>query len=141
MAGRLAVDHSEEVRRFIMMSPAANMQTRAMSGVYFGMKFDPDDLPEVLTDGEIVMGKAFIEEAQKLDLFNYLKDYDGEVLLVFGEKDKNVEPEQTYKYRDVIRNLTFIPVADEDHYWEKHGDAAVEAIRDFLVKSNERDLR
>ena len=41
----------------------------------------------------------------------------------------------------VIRNLTFVPVSDEDHYWGKHGDVAVEVIRDFLVKGNERDQR
>jgi hypothetical protein len=62
-------------------------------------------------------------------------------LLVFGEEDKNVESVQTYKYRDVIRHLTFVPVSDEDHYWGKHGDVAVEVIRDFLVKGNERDQR
>ena len=141
VAGRLAVAHANEVRRFAMMSPAANIQTRAVSGLYFGVRFDPDNLPEVLIGDEIVMGRAFIEEAKQFDVFNFLKEYEGDVLLVFGENDKNVEAEQTYKYRDVIRHLTFVPVPDEDHYWEKHGDIAVETIRDFLVKSNERDQR
>lgn len=140
VASRMAVNHADEIRRFVLMSPAANIQTRALSGNYFGVQFDPDHLPDVLIGGEIVMGKAFIEEAKQLDVFGFLKDYEGDVLLVFGENDKNVEPEQTYKYRNVIRNLTFVPVPDEDHYWEKHGDVAVETIRDFLVKSNERDL-
>lgn len=140
VASRMAVNHADEIRRFVLMSPAANIQTRALSGNYFGVQFDPDHLPDVLIGGEIVMGKAFIEEAKQLDVFGFLKDYEGDVLLVFGENDKNVEPEQTYQYRDVIRNLTFVPVPDEDHYWEKHGDVAVETIRDFLVKSNERDL-
>ena len=36
VAGRLAVAHQEEVKRFVMMSPAANIQTRAVSGNYFG---------------------------------------------------------------------------------------------------------
>ena len=139
VAGRLAAAHADEVRRFVMMSPAANIQTRAMSGNYFGVHFDPHDLPDVLSGNEIVLGKAFIEEAQQFDVYDFLRDYDGDVLLLFGEEDKNVESEQTYKYRDVIRHLTFVPVPNEDHYWEKHGDYAVETIRDYLVKSNERN--
>ena len=141
VAGRLAVAHQEEVKRFVMMSPAANIQTRAVSGNYFGERFDPDNLPDVLVGTEIVLGKAFIEEAKQFDVFHFLEDYNGDVLLVFGEEDKNVESVQTYKYRDVIRNLTFVPVSDEAHYWGKHGDVAVEVIRDFLVKGNERDQR
>ncbi len=139
VAGRLAITHPEEVRRFVMMSPAANIHTRAMSGLYFGLRFDPDDLPEVLTNGEITLGKAFIQEAQQFDVFDCLRDYDGQVLLVFGEEDKNVEPEMTYQFRDVIKNLTFVPVPEEDHYWLKKGEEAVKIIRDFLVDHHERD--
>ena len=134
VAGRLAVAHAEEVKRFVMMSPAANIRTRAMRGNYFGLLFDPEDLPDVLTDGEIVLGKAFIEEAQRFDVYDFLKDYDGDVLLVFGEQDKNVEREQTDQYRQVLRHLTFVPVPEEDHYWGTKGDVAVETIRDFLGK-------
>lgn len=134
VAGRLALAH-KEVRRFVMMSPAANMQTRAVSGNYFGCRFDPYNLPDVLTDGEIVLGKAFIEEAQKLDLFNFLQDFDGDVLMVYGEEDKNVEKELTLKYCEVIKNLKAVAVPEEDHYWKLHGGIAVEAIRDFLKES------
>ena len=135
VAGKLAMRHKEEVRRFVMLSPAANIQTRAVLGNYFGVHFDPEHLPEVLTGGEIVMGKAFIEEAQQLDIFNYLQDFTGKALMVYGEEDKNVEPELTLKYCDVIRDLQVVAVPEADHYWMVNSDIAVEAIRSFLKES------
>ena len=138
VGAQMALAHPEMIRRIVMISPAANIQTRASAGYYFGMHFDPEDPPEVLTNGEVVLGRAFIKEAARLDIFECLKEYDGEVLIVFGEEDKNVERKMTYHYKDVIKNLTFVPVADEDHYWERHGDVAVSVIRDYLAKEQNR---
>ncbi|MBR5932229.1 MAG: alpha/beta hydrolase [Lachnospiraceae bacterium] len=136
VASRLAVAHPE-VQRFVLLSPAADLQTRAAAGTLFGLTFDPDNFPEILTNGDVQVGRGYIEEARGFDVFNFLKEYDGKVLLVYGEADAQVPKTQTLKYCDVIRNLTVVPVPEAGHLWEVNSDIAVEAIRKFLIKTND----
>lgn len=132
-ACNLARNH-KEIKQMVLLSPAANIKERALMGNFFGMEFDPDNIPEEISDGDMVMGCDFIKEARTLNVFAGLSEYEGRALIVYGGADEKISEEATLKYRDYIKNLTIEKVDAADHEWTEGGDAAVEIIKKYLAE-------
>ncbi len=103
-------------------------------GNFFGMEFDPDNVPEEISDGDMVMGRDFICEARTLNVFEGLSEYEGRALLIYGGADEKISEEATLKYKDCIKNLIMEKVDVADHEWTEGGDVAVEKIKKYLAK-------
>ncbi len=132
IASHIAVKHKEEVHKLVLLSPAADIQMRAKAGFFFGNLYDPNDPPEVMETELFRIGRPYFLSAQKVEVYEHLKAYDGSALVVFGEEDQYVPREKTLQYQDVLRNLKIVPIPEAGHLWEKNSDLAVQAIVDFL---------
>ena len=132
-ACNLAKNH-KEINQMVLLSPAANIKERALMGNFFGMEFDPDNIPEEISDGDMVMGRDFICEARTLNVFEGLSEYEGRALLIYGGADEKISEEATLKYKDCIKNLIIEKVDVADHEWTEGGDVAVEKIKKYLAK-------
>ncbi len=139
IATHLAVRHKEEVRKLVLLSPAADIHHRATSGFFFGNYYDPADPPEVMETEMFRIGRPYFLSAQKVVVYDHLKDFDGDALIVYGKADEYVPEEMTLAYQDVIKNLKIVPVPEADHLWTKNAEIAVEEIADFL-KSNKQQI-
>jgi len=136
-ASHLAKTH-KEIKQMVFLSPAANIKDKALMGNFFGMEFDPDNIPEEIRDGDMVMGREYLIEARTINVFDGLAEYDGKALIVYGAEDEVVPEESTLKYKNHIKNLTIEKVKGANHEWAEGGDTAVEIIKNYLV-NNERN--
>lgn len=86
-----AVKHREEVKNLILFYPALCIPDDARAGKMMLAKFDPNNVPEKLRCGPMVLGRRYVEDVIHMDPFEEIKDYSGDVLIVHGTKDKIVD--------------------------------------------------
>lgn len=132
IASHLAVDHRERIEKLVLLSPAADIRMRAETGFFFGNLYDPADPPELMETELFHIGRPYFLSAQKVEVYEHLKDYDRETLLVYGEKDEYVPREMTLDYKNYINNLKTVSAPNADHLWTEDSDIAVKTIAEFL---------
>ena len=104
VASLLAGKHPQDIRSLCLWSPAACLTDDAKNGNVRGLHFDPKNIPEVITfaDG-ITIGKAYVEEAIKLDVYEEAAKYEGTVLLLQGDCDPIVGKNYAERYMDIYK--------------------------------------
>lgn len=132
IASHLAVENQELVKKLALLSPAADIHYRATTGFFFGNTYDPKDPPELMETEMFRIGRPYFLSAQKVVVYDHLKEFRGKALIVYGKVDQYVPEEMTLKYQDYIEKLEVVPVPEAGHLWEKNSDMAVRAIIDFL---------
>ena len=132
VASHLAVNHQDDVHKLVLLSPAADIHMRATSGFFFGNLYDPADPPELMETEMFRIGRPYFLSAQEVVVYEHLKDFDGDALIVYGKADEYVPEEMTLDYKNVIRNLKIVPVPEAGHLWQVNSDIAVKEIADFL---------
>ena len=132
IASHLAVENQELVKKLVLLSPAADIRYRAETGFFFGNVYDPMNPPELMETEMFRIGRPYFLSAQKVVVYDHLKDFRGNALVVYGKADQYVPEEMTLKYSEYLENLKIVPVPKAGHLWEENSDMAVEAIADFL---------
>lgn len=70
--------------------------------------------------GKIRVPYAFIEDAQKYNVFNYIVDLKTPKLIIWGSEDKNVRPEDTKRiYEKAGQSKEFLEVSGMGHYYRE----------------------
>lgn len=99
-----AVKHREEVGDLILFYPAFCIPDDGRAGKMMLAKFDPDNIPEKLRCGPMVLGRRYVEDVINMDPFEEIKDYPGNVLIVHGTKDGIVKPRYSERaYESYLR--------------------------------------
>lgn len=132
IASHLAAKYHEDIKKLVLLSPAADIRYRAECGFFFGNEYDPADPPEVMETAQFRIGKPYFLSALNVSVYEHLKQFGGEALLVYGEKDEYVPREMTLDYQNYLKNLTVVAAPEADHLWTADADIAVKAISDFL---------
>lgn len=50
-------------------------------------KFDPDNIPEIVKCGPMKLGKCYVEDVIRMNPYQEISGYVGDVLIVHGTKD------------------------------------------------------
>lgn len=96
----------DDFKAIIPLSPALIIPDDARKGSILGMTFDPEHIPELLSNDEWELSGDFVRVAQTINPEAAIMRYNGEVLLIHGDED--------------------------DHIYSWHLDKVQEAIKDFF---------
>ena len=93
------------------------------------------EVPERIDFWGMTLGRGFVEDVRKYDVFSELGGFGKEVLILHGDKDPIVDFLYSRRAVDIYRNATVIEMKGQGHGFE--GQASVEAMKkacDFMEK-------
>jgi len=138
VASILAGQHSDDIERLCLWAPAGNMPEL--------IKYRLDELKkekaiehdfEHYDLGGFLLGRGFVEDLMSLDIYALASSYDGEVLIVHGDRDQSVPLSASHKYLDIYGSQAKLHIVEgADHTfnkfeWEKE---AIDTTVDYLTK-------
>ena len=136
VSAMVAAEHPAEIKKLILIYPALCIPDDARSGKMMFFKFDPKQMPDTVSAflGSLKISRQYIADAMKLDAFQAIEPYDGEVLIVHGTADRIVNFHYAERAKETFgERAQLLPVQGADHGFKKKEDAlAIEAVRQFL---------
>lgn len=85
-----AAKHPAEVARLILFYPALCIPDDARKGQMMWARFDPQNLPEIISCGPMKLGRCYPADVLNLQPPVELIPYPGDVLIVHGDRDEIV---------------------------------------------------
>lgn len=131
VAGRLG----NRISRLVLLAPAAVLVDDARNGRCMMSHYDPDNVPEYVDVFGHHLGRAYILEAQKLDIYYVAKSYTGPVCIVHGTDDEIVPCSYSQKYYNTYDNSEIHLLEGLNHMFSPHLYQAVDIAVDFLSNS------
>ena len=123
------------VRGLVTLAPAWMIPEGARTGNLLGQKFDPDHLPEFLPawNGQI-LDSNYIRVAQMIRVEEYIRCYQGPVLVVHGGDDGAVPVHFGREAARLYQNAELAEIPGDGHCFEHHLDMAIEAVTKWMSK-------
>lgn len=87
----VAAEYQEKIKRLILYYPALSIPDDARKGQMIFAKFDPENVPDKLFCGPIILGRQYVTDVLNMDPFSMISKYRGPVLLVHGDFDHIVD--------------------------------------------------
>jgi uncharacterized protein len=133
VASLLAGERKNEIDKLVLLAPAGTMAKgveRWVHDVPFIESHQAYDL------GGNLVGKAFYEQLQTIEVWNQAEKYPNQVLLIHGSEDKSVSVEVSSMYMEnCYQNQASLRVIDgADHTFNKFEweQEVIEAIKGFV---------
>lgn len=125
----------DHVRGLILRAPAFLIPEGARKGSLLGFRFDPVNVPDRIPiyPGVELEGN-YIRTAQALHAEDAMDRFEGPVLILHGNEDDTVPPEDSVKAAERYRNAKLVIMKDETHHFDRHPDEMQEIIRGWLAK-------
>lgn len=108
----------------VLLAPAGNLRDNVLTGNYFGIQFNPWKLPkQIEVFGGNIVGKKHLEEMRDLPIFETVKKYKGETLIVNGTHDITVPYTCALHFSETITSAELILIRDDDHLFTLTNDS------------------
>lgn len=141
-----AAKHNDAVSKLVLFYPAFCIPDDARAGKMMFAQFDPNNIPSIVNCGPMKLGRCYVEDVIRMNPYDEIKAFQGDVLIVHGDKDKIVDIEyskkafETYDESTVnseSRNIVFKTVKNGTHGFSKKSDEiAMEYLKTFLDQVN-----
>lgn len=129
-AGRLG---SRVVQRLVMMAPAAVLRDDALRGNTMGAMYDPWHAPEyVQLPSGVRLGRAYIQTAISLPVYETAARYDGPALVIHGMDDRVVPYTYGERFQREMTFCTLNLIPGENHGFGANLSYAVSLAVDWL---------
>ena len=122
-----AAELKDHIKQLVLFFPALSIPDDARRGKMLMMNFDPNDIPPVICQEPMVVGRNYALTAQKLDPFKEISGFIGRTLIIHGTADDAVSIEYSRKAKNVYKNLVYKEIEGAGHGFG--GEADEEAIR------------
>ena len=123
----------EYIRGIIPMSPAVMIPAMARKGELFGIKFDPDHIPEeFMTDIGLPLSGNYVRIARMVHVEDAVARYNGPVLLIHGDADEVVPYHDSEVLVKAYQNAELVTIPGDDHCYDHHLELVLEALRKWL---------
>lgn len=135
IAGMLAGELEESERRpkcLVQLAPAAVLKDDALAGQCMGSRYDAQNPPEYVSVMFHKLGRKFILEAQKLDIYESSCRYGGDVCIIHGNKDGIVPTEYSQEYHSKYAASQLHIIDGENHFFTNKKSVWSEKIVTFL---------
>ncbi len=135
----VAAKLKEKISKLVLFYPALCIPDDARNGKMMFSKFDPNSLPETINCGPMKLGKCYVSDVLKMDPYEEIEGYLGEVLIVHGTDDKIVKMEyiekayEVYKNRNSKNKVELYTIEKGKHMFsKKHDKIAINYIKKFI---------
>ena len=135
---------NDQISKLILFYPALCIPDDARAGKMIFAKFDPHNLPDIIQCGPMKLGKCYVEDVIHLEPYQEISKFQGDVLIVHGTNDKNVNvkyAEQAYavyseetKRNNLTRTVSFHEIKNGTHgFFKRHDAVAIDYLEQFLT--------
>ena len=142
VAALVAGMEADRIKGLILRAPAFMIPQAARDGSLLGFSFDPEHVPDSMT---VIKGLDldgnYIRVAQTIHAEEAADRYKGPVLILHGEKDDMVPPEDSRRMAERYQNCELAVMPGETHHFDRHPEQMQEIIRNWLPKAGNQQLR
>ncbi len=139
----VATKHNKEIEQLILFFPAFCIADMIEAGNLLGTKFNRRKAPDEMKCAGMMLGRCYLEDAYDIDIYEEIKGFDGDVLIVHGSKDKSVDisySEKAYETylsveskREEPREVLFRIVEKGKHGFDgKYAEMAMEYMKEVV---------
>ncbi len=129
------------VKAEVLLAAAAVLRDDALRGNTMGALYDPwnfkgeyIELPHSPEAGALQLGKAYVETAIRLPIYETAANYDGPTLIVQGTHDQIVPYTYAERYNEKIKNSELKLIPDENHVFSQTQKETSILVADWLHK-------
>ncbi len=140
VSGMVAAKRKEDIERLVLFYPALCIPDDARKGQMLGFRFDPNNMPEILSKFPMKIGRGYAECVLNIDSVKEIQGYDGKVLIVHGTNDKVVNPSYAEKAYEAFgkENCDLIYISGAGHGFKgKAMKVAADITKEFLLDKRE----
>ncbi|MBQ8781796.1 MAG: alpha/beta hydrolase [Oscillospiraceae bacterium] len=140
VSGITAAKPENGISKLIMFYPALCIPDDARAGKMMFAKFDPDNIPEIISCGPMKLGRRYVSDVINMNPYDELVGFSGDVLIVHGSRDNIVDTDYSQKAYDLFRTDSArraeleIIEGGQHGFSKKHDITAIDFIRKFLEK-------
>ena len=135
-AGRLG---SGVIRSVVLMAPAAVLRDDALRGNTMGSTYDPWHAPEYVTlPSGHKLGRAYIQTAIDLPIYETAARYGGPVLVIHGMADRVVPYTYGQRFGREMRKCELRLIPGDDHVFSANKAYAASLASEWLLKIFEK---
>ncbi len=128
----------EYIKGLIALSPSVMRPEQARSGVLFGNRFDPRNIPdEFHLWSDKVLDGNYVRVSQTLYVEHFIDSYDKPVLIAVGTGDNPELVESTAFAARRYADCEYVTIEGDTHCYDNHLDQMVEAVREWIIRKFE----
>lgn len=138
IASIIAGERKEEISALCLWSPAGNMNEVILSDTYLGDKLEELNEKGSFDVEGLLLGKNFIEDIERINIYERAASYDKNLLIIHGSKDEVVPLSSSKRYIDIYGDKSELKIIDgadhiyENNLWEKE---LIEITKNYFYKS------
>ena len=118
----------------ILRAPAFMIPRCAREGSLLGFAFDPLHVPEeIAVIKGLTLGGDYLRVAQTIHAEEAVRRFPGPVLLLHGDADDVVPPEDSRRAAQLYHHCRLEMIAGETHHFDRHPERMEALIRDWLT--------
>ncbi|MCR4714382.1 MAG: alpha/beta fold hydrolase [Treponemataceae bacterium] len=127
-----AAELKDRIKQLVLFFPALCIPDDARKGEMLVMSFDPDNIPPVICQEPMTIGRDYALTAQKLDVYKEIAAFTGRTLIIHGTEDKVVNIEYSRKAKNIYKNVVLKKIEGADHgFAGKDDEEAIRTLLDF----------
>ena len=130
VSGYVAFKNPGVIRGLILVEPAFYLNKEAKE-LFPDIDSIPDSVP-----GDPVFGRAYYKDLCSFDIYDYMPDYKGDVVILAGTMSPSIgvdEPECLTRADELLPNSRIISILDADHYFQGKPMSKVAAYTVYFV--------
>lgn len=124
---------NDDFKAIIPMSPAVVILDAARKGIFFGVSFDPQHIPDELDAILYKINGNYFRTAQMININELIDRYSGPVFIVHGNRDEAVPLQYAIDAQKRYKNCKLDIIPGDDHCFTRHLDQMLEAVRRFML--------
>jgi len=126
---------ADRIAGLILRAPAFMIPECAREGNMLGVVFDPERVPDrVKVIKGLELEGNYIRVAQTIHPEEAVARFKGPVLILHGDLDDIVPPEDSEKAAKLYTNAELVVIRGETHHFDMHPEEMQEIIRNWLRK-------
>jgi hypothetical protein len=111
-----------EIKNLILLYPAFCIPDDARKGHMLFSKFDPNNIPEIISYFPMKIGKGYVEAVKDWDFQEIIKGYEGKTVLIHGTADKIVPIAYARQGKNSFVNCKYYEIEGGAHKFNKAHD-------------------
>jgi hypothetical protein len=119
-----------EIKNLIMLYPALYIPDDARNGKMLTFKFDPNNMPNILSRFPMKIGRCYADAVMDWDYKEVIKGYQGNTILLHGTADKIVDIDYARNAQHCFPNCHYYEIENGEHMFRgKHDDEAINILK------------